>query len=81
MQHLSDRPNTLSPSTYQNLRLHEWIDQGRMSGRICNVNTVLLAYCMDEREAMAWIADIVQGRTSEENALVFMRRTLAAPFH
>jgi hypothetical protein len=67
-----------SSSTYQNLRLHEWIDQGRASGRIRNVNTVLLAYCMEEREAMAWIADIVQGKTTEDTALIFMERALHA---
>ncbi len=72
---------TQTSSTYQNLRLHEWIDQGRASGRIRNINTVLLAYCMDEPEAMAWIADIVQGKTTEETALIFMERALHTQQH
>ena len=63
-------------NTYQNLRLHEWIEMGRESGKIQDVQTVVLAYCMDESEAMAWIADIVKDRTSEENALVFMERVI-----
>lgn len=81
MQHQVMPFTSHTSSTYQNLRLHEWIDQGRASGRIRNVNTVLLAYCMDEREAMAWIADIVQGKTTEETALVFMERALNARQH
>jgi len=63
-------------NSYQNLRLHEWIAAGRASGRIRDVQTVVLAYCMDEREALVWIADIVKGRTSEKDALVFMERAL-----
>lgn len=63
-------------NTYQNLKLHEWIEMGRASGKIQDVQTVVLAYCMDEREAMAWIADIVKDRTTEENALIFMERAI-----
>lgn len=65
-------------STYQNLRLHEWIERGRETGRIRDVNTVLLAYCMDEHDALAWIADIVNGQTTETEAAVFMRRVIEA---
>jgi hypothetical protein len=36
----------------------------------------VLAYCMDEREALPWIADIVRGQTTEENAVIFMERVL-----
>ncbi len=63
-------------NTYQNLKLHEWIAIGRESGKIRDVQTVVLAYCMDEREAMAWIADIVKDRTSEQEAQVFMERAV-----
>lgn len=63
-------------NSYQNLRLHEWIALGRESGLINNVNTVLLAYCMDERDAMPWIADIVNGNTTESKAIVFMERAV-----
>jgi hypothetical protein len=63
-------------NTYQNLRLHDWIAQGKNTGKIRDVRTVMLAYCMDEREAMAWIADIVKGKTSEQDALVFMERVI-----
>ena len=63
-------------NSYQNMRLHEWIAQGRANGAIGDAQTVVLAYCMDEREALAWIADIVEGRTSELQALIFMRRVL-----
>lgn len=65
-----------SASTYQNLRLHDWIAQGKAAGKIRDVRTVMLAYCMDEREAMAWIADIVKGHTAEQEALVFMERAI-----
>lgn len=65
-------------NAYQNLRLHEWIALGRESGRISNVNTVLLAYCMDERDAMPWIADIVNGKTTESKAIVFMERAVSS---
>lgn len=68
------QPHTAN--TYQNMRLHEWIALGRESGRIANVNTVVLAYCMDERDAMAWIADIVSGKATENEAIVFMERVL-----
>jgi hypothetical protein len=66
----------MNHNTYQNLRLHEWIEMGRETGKIQDVQTVVLAYCMEESEAMAWIADIVKDRTSEENALVFMERVI-----
>lgn len=63
-------------NAYQSMRLHEWIDIGKQSGKIQDVRTVVLAYCMDEREALPWIADIVRGFTSEQNALVFMERVI-----
>ena len=63
-------------NTYQNMRLHDWIAQGKDMGKIRDVRTVMLAYCMDEREAMAWIADIVKDKTSERDALVFMERAI-----
>ena len=63
-------------NTYQNLRLHDWIAIGKESGKIREARTVVLAYCMDEREALPWIVDIVNGRTTEENALVFMERAI-----
>jgi hypothetical protein len=66
----------MNHNTYQNLRLHEWIEMGRETGKIQDVQTVVLAYCMEESEAMAWIADIVKDRTSEENALIFMERVI-----
>ncbi len=66
----------MNHNTYQNLRLHEWIEIGRETGKIQDVQTVVLAYCMDESEAMAWIADIVRDRTSEQTALVFMERAV-----
>ncbi len=81
MQYTTTHQTSQSSNTYQDLRLHEWIDQGRASGRIRNVNTVLAAYCMGETEALAWIADIVQGRTTEETALVFMERALITHYH
>ncbi|NDJ76882.1 MAG: hypothetical protein GYB65_11540 [Chloroflexi bacterium] len=59
-------------NTYQNRRLFEWIATGQQQGAIRDIQTVLLAYCMDEREAMAWIADIVNGRTTEKDAIIFM---------
>ncbi len=63
-------------NTYQNLRLHDWIAIDKESGKIREARTVVLAYCMDEREALPWIVDIVNGRTTEENALVFMERAI-----
>ncbi len=63
-------------NAYQNLRLYEWIDRGKASGKIREARTVVLAYCMDEREALPWIADIVRGQTTEENAVIFMERVL-----
>jgi hypothetical protein len=35
-----------------------------------------LAYCLDEREALAWIVGIVRDQTTEENAVVFMERAI-----
>lgn len=63
-------------NAYQNLRLYEWIDIGKQIGKIREARTVVLAYCMDEREALPWIADIVKGQTSEEAAQVFMARAI-----
>jgi hypothetical protein len=63
-------------NTYQNLRLHDWISQGKDAGKIRDVRTVMLAYCMDERDALAWIADIVKGRANEQDALIFMERVI-----
>lgn len=68
-------------STYQNLRLHDWIEIAKQSDQIQDVRTVVLAYCMDEHEAMAWIADIVEGRISEQEAQVFMERVLQNKHH
>jgi hypothetical protein len=63
-------------NTYRKRKLHEWIEDGRAAGRIRDVQTVILAYCMDESEAMAWIADIVDGKITEPDALIFMERAL-----
>jgi hypothetical protein len=63
-------------NAYQNLRLHEWIAIGKASGKIREARTVVLAYCLDEREALPWIADVVRGRASEENAVVCMERAI-----
>jgi hypothetical protein len=63
-------------NAYQNLRLDEWIAIGKATGKICGARTVVLAYCMGEREALPWIADIVRGRTTEELAVVFMARAI-----
>jgi len=63
-------------NAYQNKRLHEWISLGKESGKIREARTVVLAYCMDEREALPWIADIVKGHTTEERAHVFMERVI-----
>jgi hypothetical protein len=60
----------------QNLRLHDWIAIGKQSGKIREVRTVVLAYCMDERAALPWIVDVVNGRITEEKALVFMERDI-----
>jgi hydroxymethylpyrimidine pyrophosphatase-like HAD family hydrolase len=73
---VSKGQGTIMMNTYQNLQLHEWIAIGRETGKIRDVQTVILAYCMDEREALAWIADIVRGDTSEQEALVFMTRVI-----
>jgi hypothetical protein len=63
-------------NTYQNLKLHEWISLGCQGGFIRQLDTVMLAYLMDEREAMAWIADLVAGIVSESEAIRFMRRVV-----
>lgn len=63
-------------NTDQNLRLHEWIAIGKQSGRIRETRTVVLAYCMDERAVLPWIADVVDGRMTEENALVLIERAI-----
>jgi hypothetical protein len=62
--------------TYQNLNLQEWVYAGCESGRIRDRQVILLASRMDEREALAWIEDIVTGRTAEKDALVFMERAV-----
>ncbi len=63
-------------NAHQNPRLHEWIAIGKQSGKIREARTVVLAYCMDEREVLPWIVDVVKGRMTEENALVFMERVI-----
>ncbi len=63
-------------NVYRNLRLHEWIAIGKASGKIREARTVVLAYCMDEHEALPWIVAIVRGETTEENAVVFMERAI-----
>jgi len=63
-------------SVYQDLGLDEWIATGKQSGKIREARTVVLAYCMDERTVLPLIADIVEGRMAEENALVFMERVI-----
>jgi hypothetical protein len=63
-------------NAYQDLRLHEWIAIGKASGKIREARTVVLAYCLDEREALPWIVDIVRDQTTEENAVVFMERAI-----
>ncbi len=60
----------------QNLRLHDWIAIGKQSGKIREARTVVLAYCMDERAVLPWIVDVVNGRITEEKALVIMERDL-----
>ena len=61
---------------HQNSRLHEWIAMGKQSGKIREARTVVLAYSMDERAALPWIVNVVEGRMAEENALVFMERVI-----
>jgi hypothetical protein len=61
----------------QHRRLHEWIAEGQSNGTIQDIQTVVLAYCMDEREVLAWIADVVTGKTDEQDAIVSMERALA----
>lgn len=62
--------------TYQQLSLQDWLWIGEQTGRITTLQLVTLAYAMDEREAAAWIADIVTGRISEAEALIFMERVI-----
>jgi hypothetical protein len=54
---------------YNHLKLHEWISKGRANGTIQNVATVIWAYCIDEPQALQWVAEIVTRRTSEREAL------------
>lgn len=63
-------------NTDQNLRLHEWLEIGKQSGKIRETRTVVLAYCMDERAVLPWIVDVVDGRMTEENALVLIERAI-----
>lgn len=63
-------------NTYQDLGLTEWIRIGQRLGKIRDGATVSLAFAMSEPEAMAWISDIVTGRTSEQEAQVFMQRVV-----
>jgi hypothetical protein len=67
-------------NTNADLRLHEWIAVGRRSGKIRDLWTVVLAYCLDEREALPWIAGIISGQITEPDALVFMERAFEV-FH
>lgn len=61
---------------HQNSRLHEWIARGEQSGQIREVRTVVLAYCMDEHTALPLIMNVVEGRMTENNVLVFMERVI-----
>jgi hypothetical protein len=47
-------------NAYQNLRLYEWIDIGKASGKIREARTVALAYCMDERDALIFMERVLQ---------------------
>ena len=49
---------------------------GKQSGKIREARTVVLAYCMDEHTVLPWIVDVVKGRMTEENALIFMERVI-----
>lgn len=62
--------------THQNPRLHDWIAIGKQSGKIREARTIKLAYCMDERTVLPLIADVAQGRTTEERAQVFMENVI-----
>jgi hypothetical protein len=62
--------------TDQNPRLHDWIAIGKQSGKIREARTVMLAYCLDERTVLPLIADVAQGRTTEEKAQVFMENVI-----
>ncbi|MBN1681715.1 MAG: hypothetical protein JW966_15650 [Anaerolineae bacterium] len=68
--------NTRTMSAYQNMNLGQWLAAGKQNGRIRSIETIIFAYCMDERDAVAWISDIVTGKISEAEALVFMERAL-----
>ncbi|MCD4686256.1 MAG: hypothetical protein K8S97_10005 [Anaerolineae bacterium] len=58
---------------YQDLDLNAWIDRGRSNGTIKNVLTVIWAYCIDEAEALRWVASIVTGETPEREALTSLQ--------
>jgi hypothetical protein len=58
--------------THEKLKLHEWIERGRTSGAIREISTVIWAYCMDEPQALRWIAAIVSGHIEEDAALANM---------
>ncbi len=62
--------------TYQQLNLQEWLLIGEQTGRITTPQVATLAYSMDEREAVVWVADIVLGRITETEALTFMERAI-----
>jgi hypothetical protein len=61
---------------HQNLRLHDWIAMGKQCGKIRESRTVVLAYCMDERTVLPWIADVVRGSITEEKALAFIEQVI-----
>jgi hypothetical protein len=61
---------------FQGLTLSEWVFVGQETGRIRNLETVVLASRMKEVDVLAWMADIVLGRVSEDTAVWFMRRAL-----
>ena len=63
-------------TAHPDLRLHECIAIGKQLGKIRDARTVVLAYCLDEREALPWIVGIVSGRTTEQDALVLMERAI-----
>jgi hypothetical protein len=54
---------------YEGLTLQEWIEQGRQNGAIQDVVTVIYAYWMEDADALDWIAPIVTGEISENEAL------------
>ena len=61
---------------YQGLTLHEWIARGRNSGAIKDVLTVIWAYCIDEAEALRWVAAIANGKNPERDALATIKSDL-----